>query len=104
MNAMFAALLDVRTAMDYLLYLGAILLVALGVMIWAVAFRKTGKTRRRRRKHRERPTAREDDSESRSERRRRRREARRNPTRAEVGGLPPLRDHSAGAAADQYKP
>lgn len=103
MNTMLAALLDVRTAKDYLLYLGAILLVALGVMIWAVAFRKTGKTRRRRRKHRERPTARDDHSESRSERRRRR-EARRNPTRAEVGGLPPLREESAGAAADQYKP
>jgi hypothetical protein len=103
MNAMLAALLDARTAKDYLLYLGAILLVALGVMIWAVAFRKTGKTRRRRRKHRDRPTVRDDNSESRSERRRRR-EARRNPTRAEVGGLPPVRDDSARAAADQYKP
>jgi hypothetical protein len=102
MTALLAALLDARTAKDYLLYLGAILLVALGVMIWAVVFRKTRKNRRRRRKHRDRPTARDDDSESRSERRRRR-EARRNPTRAEVGGLPPLRDDSAGAAPEQFK-
>lgn len=97
---MLAALIDTRTARDYLLYLGAIVLVAGGVMIWAVVFRKTGQTRRRHRHHRSHPADADSESDA-APRRRRRREPRRNPTRAEVGGLPPLRDQAGPSSPSE---
>jgi type VI protein secretion system component VasK len=98
-----AGLKQARFATSELLLLGAIALVVLAVLIWAVYFRK----RRRRRirashhhsgSHRESTPSAQQDAPARVEphkrhrRRKRRRDHRpRNPTLAETGGLPPLR-------------
>jgi len=90
------------TMRDALIVIGAILLVAAGLALWASAVRK----RHRRRSAPHRPhyshpssghSGGEEDGEPRHSshsrhRRRRRREHRpRNPTLAETGGLPPIR-------------
>ncbi|HTL55510.1 MAG TPA: hypothetical protein VL361_07510 [Candidatus Limnocylindrales bacterium] len=93
------------TTRDILIILGAVALVTLVVLLWAVAFR----SKRRRRHHHHHhhhshshtETTAETSPESepveesgsrRKRRRHRRREHRpRNPTLAETGGLPPLR-------------
>ena len=86
---------------ETLIVIGAILLVALGLLIWAGAVRK----KRRRRSTPHRPHYHQDSPDRSAEgdaeaplsshshrRRRRRREHRpRNPTLAETGGLPPIR-------------
>lgn len=86
--------LAVTTLVQYLIFGGAILLVAGAVMIWAVAFRKKPRTRRYR-YHRHQPKQREEkhssDSKTEKSERRRRSEPRRNPTLAETRGLPPVR-------------
>ena len=56
---------------DFLIMLGAFLLIAGGALIWLFFFRKTGKRRRKRRHHREHSPS--------------------NPTLAQSGGLPPVR-------------
>jgi len=85
-----------RTLAELLVLIGAVLLVALAVMIWAVAFRK--KRKRTRLYHRHHRSSAESAASANSEKRspgsRRRREGRerpRNPTLAETGGLPPVR-------------
>lgn len=106
MTAMLAAFLTVQTLIEYLIYLGAIVGVALIVMFWAVAIRSPGKTRRRKRRHRSRSESEadaDDEPVARSERRRRRREARMNPTRAEVGGLPPVRGAEPPHPGDDFR-
>lgn len=96
----FFASLAVTTLIQYLIYVGAILLVAGAVMIWAVAFRKKPKTRRYR-YHRHQSTR--GDSKSASDsgpeksERRRRSEPRRNPTLAETRGLPPVRGEESSS-------
>lgn len=102
------------TMRDGLVVTGAILLVAAGLVLWAVAVRK----RHRRRSAPHRPhyshhsdehTADEEGDESRHSshshrRRRRRREHRpRNPTLAETGGLPPKRQEEP-SRPPQYPP
>lgn len=79
--------------------IGSIALVAFGVLIWAVAFRKPDDERRHRKHHWRRKSSRRDsrseESESSgSDRRRRKRRKHRpaNPTLAETGGLPPRRE------------
>jgi hypothetical protein len=64
-------------ALDFFIVGGSILLVALLTFIWALFFRKSGK---RRRKHRHR------------------RHSRLNPTLAETGGLPPIREEIKSSA------
>lgn len=74
----------------YALVLMAVLGVLLLVVAWAVFVRKPGRGRRR---ERGRLTSAAPPVESGGHsRRRRRRSERRNPTLAETGGLPPLRD------------
>jgi len=85
-----------RTLAELLVLIGAVLLVAIAVMIWAVAFRKKRKrTRLYHRHHRSSAeSAASENSGKRSQGSRRRREGRerpRNPTLAETGGLPPAR-------------
>jgi len=88
------ASLTQRTVIEYLIYCGAITVVALGIFYWAVAVRKP-----RKRKHRHhwrsgsrKNSAPENPAGDASRRRRRRAELPRNPTLAETRGLPPLRD------------
>ena len=90
------ASLAARTLAELLVLIGAVLLVAVAVMIWAVAFRKKRKrTRLYHRHHRSsaESSAAENSGETTpgSRRRRQRRERPRNPTLAETGGLPPVR-------------
>jgi len=97
--------------MHYVIYGGAILLVAGVVVLWATLIRK--KPRERRYQYRRAqpvgvdstaPTKNtEDVAPSKSERRRRRRsEPRRNPTLAETRGLPPVRDEQS-APTEHYQ-
>jgi len=112
MNATLFASLAVTTLFQYLIYGGAIAVVAGGVMLWAVLFRK-------RRKHRSYPHHRDrslsraasaksstetDGAADNGERKRRRRsEPRRNPTLAETRGLPPIRgEESPPPEPNQY--
>jgi FtsZ-interacting cell division protein ZipA len=85
-----------RTLKEILVLIGAMLLVAIAVMIWAVAFRKKRKRTRLYHRHHRSSTesAASENSGKRSQGSRRRREGRerpRNPTLAETGGLPPAR-------------
>ena len=107
-DAVFAAWRFTNPATrEGIIIFGALGLVTLLVLIWAIYFRKR---RRRRRSHHhsqqhssgpaESPTAPAEDSappppQSRHKRRRLRHRSRsRNPTLAETGGLPPLRPES----------
>lgn len=94
------ASLAVTTLIQYLIYGGAILLVAGAVMIWAVAFRRKPKTRRYRyHRHQSGRSDSKDTSDSAAEKseRRRRAEPRRNPTLAETRGLPPVRGEESSS-------
>jgi FtsZ-interacting cell division protein ZipA len=80
--------------------IGAVLLVAVGLLLWAsVAYKRRRRRSSSHRQHHEQKSAGKasaDSAETRqtshSRRRRRRREHRpRNPTLAETGGLPPVR-------------
>jgi hypothetical protein len=76
----------------YALVLMAVLGVLLLFVVWAVFIRKPGRGRRR---ERGRLTSAAPPAEPGGKsRRRRRRSERRNPTLAETGGLPPLRDEA----------
>jgi hypothetical protein len=66
--------LAVRTLIEYLIYGGALLLVAGVIFFWALAIRKPRKRKRRHRHH-----GREQ----------------RNPTLAETGGLPPIKSDAS---------
>jgi uncharacterized iron-regulated membrane protein len=73
-NPMLALSGPLQQLLNFLLMAGAMLLVASGTLIWYFAFRKGRKPRKR--KHR-----------------RHRRESRAlNPTLAQTGGLPPVRE------------
>jgi uncharacterized iron-regulated membrane protein len=58
--------------LNFLVMFLAILLAAAGALIWLVVFRKKGKRKRRKHRHHE--------------------ERQLNPTLAETGGLPPVRE------------
>ena len=77
------------TLMEYVLLIGAILFVAVVVVIWATAIRKP-KGERRYKYHRV-PRG-ETPPPSQSSKRKRRSEPPRNPTLAETRGLPPVRE------------
>jgi len=85
-------------ATDMLLIIAATLLVGLTLVLWAVYIRKP-KSERHDRTYKSRPYVEERDDgtvRKRKKRKRLRREHReRNPTLAEVGGLPPLKGDSA---------
>ncbi|MBP9901340.1 MAG: hypothetical protein KBH45_07770 [Verrucomicrobia bacterium] len=91
---LFGASLAVRTLIEYLIIAGAVLLVTFAVLVWALVFRKPGK-----RRHSHHPPAaeshRRESKTTRSQSRRRRRNFPRQPTLAETGGLPPLRQPQA---------
>lgn len=94
----FQPIFAISTVMEYVLLSIAILVVAGGVIFWAVVIRKPpGKPRYKyHRTHQEQPPV--------SKRRRKRRaEPPRNPTLAETRGLPPVRESGPGANQDhQY--
>jgi hypothetical protein len=88
---------------EYLWVIGAILIVTTLVMLWAALVRKKKRRRKYKYPHVEEKveqkggnpdaSAHPNKTESRPRRRRRsRRSERRNPTLAETGGLPPVRD------------
>jgi hypothetical protein len=83
---------------DFFIFLGAIILVAALIFYWAFAIRKRkNRIRKYRHHHHHRPGYREQlkkvADEIRQRRSGRRHEHRRiNPTLAETGGLPPLRE------------
>jgi hypothetical protein len=91
---------DVRIDFRHLALIGSILLVSLGVFVWAAFFRKP-KRHRHRHPHRHPAPAPMTPPRERHRsgwrffrkhhHRRRRKERPRNPTLAEVGGLPPVR-------------
>lgn len=70
----FGAVLAFRTLIEYLIYLGALLVLAGAIFFWALVIRKPRKRKRRHRHH-----AREQ----------------RQPSLAETGGLPPVRSDTA---------
>jgi hypothetical protein len=72
------------------LILMAVLAVILVLVVWAVFIRKPQRGRRRERG--QLTTSAPEPETAGKSRRRRRRSDRRNPTLAETGGLPPLRD------------
>ena len=88
-------------AKERLLIFGAIFLVIIGVLLWAVLFRKSRRRAARRESHRHRRTsfakrtakgvAELKQYVQERQRRSRRRHRPRNPTLAETGGLPPPR-------------
>jgi hypothetical protein len=94
------------STLNGLLVVGAIGLVTLLVLVWAIFFRKRGRRRRRSHRHAHHqastpfespPDSPEGEAipssqhEHRTWRRSRRRRHSRNPTLAETGGLPPVR-------------
>ena len=86
----------------YALVLMAVLAVILLAVVWAVFIRKPGRGRRR---ERGRLTSAPPPVESGGRsRRRRRRSERRNPTLAETGGLPPLREEGGPGTAGASEP
>lgn len=84
------------TFMQTLILSGAILLVAGGVALWAVLFRKKPRNRGYR-YQRPQPASPETKPAAKGARRRRRTEPPRNPTLAETRGLPPIRDAASNA-------
>ncbi|HKI68010.1 MAG TPA: hypothetical protein VKA67_00355 [Verrucomicrobiae bacterium] len=75
--------------------LGVFFLVALGVFIWAVSIRKPQRrrfSRWRRSHHHPSPNGLPKSEPTRSRRKRHRKYRSRNPTLAEVGGLPPVHE------------
>jgi Flp pilus assembly protein TadB len=92
------ASLAVTTLVQYLIFGGAILLVAGGVMLWAVRFRRKPRTRRYHYR-RSQPADRTAAAPVKKERRRRS-EPPRNPTLAETRGLPPVRDEQSASTGN----
>lgn len=87
------------TLMEYLLFIGAILLVAGAVMFWAMVIRKPPGERRYK-YHRPPPGT--PPPAPKSSKRKRRSEPPRNPTLAETRGLPPVRE-SQSASDERYQ-
>jgi cell division septation protein DedD len=98
--AFFTPFFALSTFMEYLLLIGAIVLVAVLVVFWAVAIRKP-RSERRYKYHRV-PRG-EAPPETKRSKRKRRSEPPRNPTLAETRGLPPIRESGPGSNQDyQY--
>ena len=94
---MLGASLAYRTLIEVLVVAGAVLLVALAVLIWVVFFRKARKRKRVHHHHHRQaaeifPSGKQPESKrSRSRHKRSQSEFPRLPTLAETGGLPPVR-------------
>lgn len=107
---MFGAALVLQTVVQYVVYIGAIVLVTVVVTLWMasgrVALRQSdgrpGEQRRRRWSRRWFGSS--DDKNEAGGKRRRRRHRRRNPTLAETGGLPPIRTETPSPATERYDP
>lgn len=95
----FALLTAMSRTMEYLLFSGAILVVAGIIALWAAIVRKPRGTRRYRYR---RPSRAEPPPVSKKSKRRRRSEPPRNPTLAETRGLPPVRK-PGGASSEPYQ-
>ena len=90
--------------MDFFIVMGAVLLVALAVLIWAISFRKSGtKRQHRHHHHRKQGNFREDFKKTTSgikeiihqrQHQHRHKHRQLNPTLAQTGGLPPIREES----------
>ena len=96
---------------DMLIVFGAVLLVALGLLLWAsVAYKRRRRRSSLHREHHEQKSSANapannaetgQTSHSRRRRRRRREHRPRNPTLAETGGLPPIRSDPPPEAPSQ---
>jgi hypothetical protein len=94
----FGAVLAMRTLVEYVIYLGAIMIVTAIVTLWIATTRQPLQhaDHRDRRRHR-RGLGRWFGAAG-KQRRRRRAHRKRNPTLAETGGLPPIRSESSSSA------
>jgi hypothetical protein len=105
-SSLFGAALEARAMMEYLIYIGAIMLVTAIVTLWIAATRQPLQHSDQRHRH-PRSSRRwfsgwfgksDAGGPSGKKRRRRRSHRKRNPTLAETGGLPPIRNESSSAA------
>lgn len=102
----FGAALSVRTALEYLVYVAVLVLVTVIVTLWIMSSRVTLKTSDRESHSSRRRLSSPGwlgrwlgrgggSTATGGKRRRRRAHRRRNPTLAETGGLPPIRNQSS---------
>ena len=109
-SLMFGAVLTLQTAIQYLVYIVAIVLVTVVATLWVASGRVTLRQshgrpdEQRRRRSSRRSFGKSDDKGESGGKRRRRRHRRRNPTLAETGGLPPIRTEAPSTAAERYEP
>lgn len=107
-----SALVALTPVTYHVIFTGAILLVALAIVLWAAVLRKRRSRRERHHWHRQsrkdstipmatKPAA-APPAEASRRRRRRRSEPSRNPTLAETRGLPPVRD-AQSAPTEHYQ-
>lgn len=107
---MFGDALALQTAIQYLVYIVAIVLVTVVATLWVASGRVTLRQsngrpdEQRRRRSSRRWFGKSDDKGESGGKRRRRRHRRRNPTLAETGGLPPIRTEAPAAATERYEP
>lgn len=107
--SMFGAALTLQTAIQYLVYIVAIVLVTVVATLWVASSRVTlrqsnGRSDEQRRRRSSRRWFGRSDDKGESGGRRRRRHRRRNPTLAETGGLPPIRTETPPTATERYEP
>lgn len=103
----FGAVLDFQKVAQYVVYIGAIILVTVVVTLWMASGRITlrdsrGRSDERRRRSSQRWFWRSNEKDD-SGGKRRRRHRRRNPTLAEIGGLPPIRAESNPDATRRHE-
>jgi hypothetical protein len=108
LQPLLGATLVFQTVLEYFVYIIAIVIVTMIVTLWLAGSRATlrqsdgrGNKSSRRRSPRRWFGRSEDKDSSGGKRRRRRSQRRRNPTLAETGGLPPIRNESS--SADSYQ-
>jgi len=105
----FGTGLAARTMVDYLIYAGSIVLVTIIVTLWIATKRQPLKISHRKRRHHSSRgglsawfKSSDEGGSSGKKGRRRRAHRKRNPTLAETGGLPPLRN--APPASEENQP
>jgi hypothetical protein len=106
---LFGTGLAARTMIDYLIYAGAIVLVTVIVTLWIATMRQPLKLSHRKKRHHSSrggistwfKGSDDEGSSGKKGRRRRRAHRRRNPTLAETGGLPPLRNAPPSSEENQ---
>lgn len=100
--------LDFQKVTQYVVYIGALILVTVVVTLWLASGRVTlrdsrGRSDERRRRSSWRWFWRSNEKDDSGGKRRRRRHRRRNPTLAEIGGLPPIRGESNPDATGRHE-